>query len=64
MRLDQTIRAMISAWKRRAARQVIAQVMRPPISEPAASQMPPIALIALIAAARELISVNSSVMRM
>ena len=55
---------MTSAWKTNAARQLIAEVMRPPISGPAAAPMPPIALIAPNARARELTSVNSSVVRM
>ena len=33
--------AMTSAWKMNAARQLIADVMRPPISGPAAAPMPP-----------------------
>jgi hypothetical protein len=53
-----------SAWKTKAARQLMAEVMRPPISGPAAAPMPPIALIAPKARARELTSVNSSVVRM
>ena len=60
----QMIAAMTSAWKTKAARQLIAEVIRPPISGPAAAPMPPIALIAPNARAREVISVNSSVVRM
>ena len=41
------ITAMTSAWKTKAARQLIAEVLRPPISGPAAAPTPPIALIAL-----------------
>ncbi len=63
-RLSTTITAMTSAWKTNAARQLIAEVIRPPISGPAAAPMPPIALIAPNARAREATSVNSSVVRM
>ena len=52
-RLSSTITTMISAWKTKAARQLIAEVMRPPISGPAAAPTPPIALIAPNALARE-----------
>ena len=55
---------MTSAWKTKAARQLMAEVMSPPSSGPAAAPMPPIALIAPNARARELISVNSKVVRM
>ena len=60
----QTITAMISAWKTNAARQLIAVVIRPPISGPAAAPIPPGALIAPNARAREVTSVNSRVVRM
>jgi hypothetical protein len=63
-RLSQTITAMTSTWKTKAARQLIAEVMMPPINGPAAAPMPPNALIAPNARARELTSVNSSVVRM
>ena len=63
-RLSTTITTMISAWKTNAARQLIAVVMRPPISGPAAAPMPPIALIAPKARAREVTPVNSRVVRM
>ena len=38
-----TITAMIRAWKTNAARQLIAEVIRPPSSGPAAAPMPPMA---------------------
>ena len=40
-RLSTTITTMTSAWKTNAARQLIAEVMRPPISGPAAAPIPP-----------------------
>ncbi len=55
---------MISAWKINAARQLIAEVIRPPISGPAAAPIPPIALIAPNARARAVTPVNSNVARM
>ena len=63
-RLSKTITAMISAWKTNAARQLIAEVISPPSSGPAAAPMPPMALIAPNARAREVTPVNSSVARM
>ncbi len=39
------ITTMTSAWNTNAARQLIAVVMRPPISGPAAAPTPPIPLI-------------------
>jgi hypothetical protein len=63
-RASQMIVAMISAWNTNAARQLMAAVIRPPISGPDAAPMPPIALIAPNARARELTSVNSRVVRM
>jgi hypothetical protein len=48
----------------KAARQLIAEVMRPPINGPAAAPMPPKALMTPNARAREVISVNNSVVRM
>ena len=53
VRLSQTIRAMIKAWKTKAQRQLSAEVMRPPISGPAAAPIPPAALMAPNARARE-----------
>ena len=41
LRLSRTITAMITAWKTKAARQLIAVVMRPPINGPAAAPTPP-----------------------
>ncbi len=55
---------MISAWKMNAARQLIAVVMSPPISGPAAAPIPPMPLITPNAHAREVTSVNSMVVRM
>ena len=55
---------MIRAWKTKAARQLMAEVMSPPISGPAAAPIPPTALITPNALAREVISVNSRVVRM
>ena len=52
-RLSKTITTMIRAWKMKAARQLMAEVMRPPISGPAAAPMPPIALITPNARARD-----------
>jgi hypothetical protein len=63
-RLSQTITAITRAWKMKAARQLMAEVMRPPIRGPAAAPTPPSALITPNARAREVISVNSSVVRM
>ena len=63
-RLSTTMTAMISAWKTNAARQLIAEVISPPSSGPAAAPMPPMALIAPNARAREATPVNSSVARM
>ncbi len=55
---------MIRAWKTKAARQLMALVISPPISGPAAAPTPPAALIAPNARARDVTSVNSSVARM
>ena len=55
---------MTRAWNTKAARQLMAEVIRPPISGPAAAPTPPIALITPNARAREVSSVNSSVVRM
>ena len=63
-RASQTITAMTRAWKMNAARQLMAVVIKPPISGPAAAPMPPIALITPNARARELSPVNSRVVRM
>ncbi len=63
-RLRSTIAATTSAWNTNAARQLIAVVIRPPISGPAAAPMPPMPLIAPNAQARDVVSVNQSVARM
>ena len=55
---------MTSAWKTNAARQLMAVVITPPISGPAAAPMPPMPLITPNARAREVRSVNASVVRM
>ena len=55
---------MMSAWNTNAARQLIAEVMRPPSSGPAAAPIPPSALMMPNAWARDVTSVNSSVVRM
>ena len=47
-----------------AARQLIAVVMRPPISGPAAAPMPPMPVITPKARAREVMSWKSIVVRM
>ncbi len=52
------------AWKTNAARQLIAVVMTPPISGPAAAPMPPIPLITPKALARDVRSVKAIVARM
>ncbi len=64
LRVSTRITAMISAWKTKAARQLIADVISPPISGPAAAPTPPAALMAPKARAREVTSVNISVARM
>ena len=64
LRLSRTIAAMIRAWNRKEARQLIAVVMSPPISGPAAAPMPPIPLTRPNAQARDCRSVNSRVVRM
>jgi hypothetical protein len=55
---------MTSAWKTNAALQLMAVVMRPPISGPAAAPIPPIPLIAPKARAREVTSPKYRVVRM
>ena len=56
--------ATTPAWKTNAARQLIPVVMRPPISGPAAAPRPAMALMIPNALAREVRSVNASVVRM
>src|SRR3954465_14813781 len=51
-RLSRTITAMTAAWKTNAARQLIAVVMSPPISGPAAAPRPPKPLMTPNARAR------------
>ena len=63
-RLSSTISAITRAWNTNAARQLIAVVISPPISGPAAAPMPPIPLMTPNARAREVRSVNRSVVRM
>ena len=63
-RLNNTIAAMTMAWKMNAARQLIAVVMRPPISGPAAAPIPPIPVITPNARARAVTSVSRMVVRM
>ena len=53
-----------AAWKMNAARQLIAVVMKPPISGPAAAPMPPNPLITPNAWARPVISLKVRVVRM
>ena len=55
---------MIRAWNTKEARQLIAVVITPPINGPVAAPMPPAALIAPKARAREVTPVNASVHRM
>ena len=52
------------AWKMNAARQLIAVVMRPPISGPAAAPRPPSPLMTPNARAREVRSLKRRVVRM
>jgi len=63
-RLSRMIVTITSAWKTNAARQLIALVITPPISGPAAAPMPPIPLITPNALARDVTSENASVVRM
>jgi hypothetical protein len=55
---------MIIAWKTKAARQLMAVVITPPINGPAAAPMPPIALMRPNARARDVKSVKNIVVRM
>jgi hypothetical protein len=63
-RLSRTISATTAAWKMNAARQLIAVVITPPISGPAAAPRPPSPLITPNARARDARSLNRSVVRM
>ena len=56
--------ATTSAWKMNAARQLMPDVIRPPISGPAAAPMPPKPLITPNALARDSSEVNAIVVRM
>jgi hypothetical protein len=58
------INAITRAWNTKAARQLMAEVMSPPINGPAAAPMPPSAMTAPNARAREVTSVKRSVVRM
>ena len=58
------ITAMISAWNTNAARQLMALVMTPPMSGPAAAPMPAMPLMTPKARAREVRSLKASVARM
>jgi hypothetical protein len=55
---------MTRAWKTKAARQLIAVVMTPPIKGPAAAPMPPMPVITPKARARDVMSSKSIVVRM
>ena len=63
-RLSRMITATIRAWKTNAARQLMADVITPPISGPAAAPIPPMPLITPNAFARDSNDVNASVVRM
>ena len=65
-RLSQRITAMTSAWNTNAARQLIADVIRPPISGPAAAPTPPSATDRPEGPPQRVVasSVNSRVVRM
>ena len=52
------------AWNTNAARQLMPEVITPPISGPAAAPMPPIPLITPKAFARDSSEVNAIVVRM
>jgi hypothetical protein len=55
---------MTRAWNTKAARQLSADVIRPPIRGPAAAPIPPAALISPNARAREVRFVKNKVVRM
>ena len=63
-RASTTIVATITAWNTNAHRQLIAVVMRPPISGPAAAPTPPMPVITPNALARDVMSLKSIVVRM
>ena len=62
--LSSTINAMTSAWKTNAARQLMAEVITPPIRGPAAAPIPPSPLITPKALARDVRSLKARVVRM
>ena len=64
LRLRIRITTITSAWKTKAARQLIAVVMRPPMSGPVAAPMPPSPLMMPKASAREGPAEIRSVVRM
>ena len=63
-RLSTTIKTMMATWKMNAARQLMAVVITPPMSGPAAAPMPPSPLITPNARARDVRSSNRRVVRM
>ena len=63
-RASTMIVATTRAWNTNAARQLIPEVIRPPINGPAAAPMPPSPLITPNALARDSIEVNAIVVRM
>ena len=64
LRPSSTMITMMIAWKMKAARQLIAAVIAPPINGPVAAPIPPMPLIAPNARARDFMSPNSMVVRM
>ena len=63
-RLSTMIVPTTEAWKTNAARQLMPEVIRPPINGPAAAPMPPSPLITPKALARDPSDVNAIVVRM
>ena len=63
-RLNRRIATITSAWKTKAARQLMNVVIAPPISGPAAAPRPAAPMIAPKALAREVRSLKASVVRM
>ena len=59
-----TMITMMMAWKTKAARQVVAVVIAPPVNGPVAAPIPPIPLMTPNAQARDFRSANSMVVRM
>ena len=64
LRESTTMTTMMRAWKTNAARQLMAVVIAPPISGPAAAPIPPMPLITPKARARDFMSPNIMVVRM